>query len=223
MNSKIARFCQSATAVCSTALTRNTEQEPIVSIYSLIEQAELLMYDIEAWHSSIPGHWKQQYHPEHRADSNIPPPDPWTTIFLAVNHATQVIFYLQVLKCLHTVEHLDPEPKRWPLEARPSEYRQMIECRIRYLINIICFTVRSNVGEMDANEQFNPGSNAMSGFKFANNTLYWPMQVVVDCPLSTTAQKMLCRNALHYIRPATGNRMVHPIGGENVLPVIPVP
>jgi hypothetical protein len=180
------------------------------------------MEDIEAWHSSIPGHWKRQYHPEHRADPDVSPPDPWTTIFLAVSHATQVIFYLQVLKCLDTIEHLDSGSKCWPLEARPLEYRPMIASRIRYLINIICFTVKSNVGEIDAHGQFSPGSNAKSSAKFANNTLYWPMQVVVDCPLSTTAEKTLCRNAIHYIRTATGKKMVHLVGSENALPIIPI-
>jgi hypothetical protein len=49
---------------------------------------------------------------------------------------------------------------------------------------------------MDARGQFNPGSKAKSSAKFANNTLYWPMKVVVDCPLSTSPEKTLCRNAL---------------------------
>lgn len=69
------------------------------------------------------------------------------------------------------------------------------------------------MGEMDAHGRFNPGSNANSSGRFANNTLYWPMHVVVDCPLSTTAEITLIRNALHCLRPATGNEMmVHPVG-----------
>lgn len=47
------------------------------------------------------------------------------------------------------------------------------------------------MGEMDAHGRFNPGSNANSSGKFANNTHYWPMKVIVDCPLSTTAERTL--------------------------------
>jgi hypothetical protein len=75
---------------------------------------------------------------------------------------------------------------------------------------------------MDARGQFNPGSNAKSSAKFANDTLYWSMQVVMDCPLSTSPEKTLCRNALLISAPATGNNMVHSVGKENALPIIPV-
>lgn len=214
VNSKISRFCQSATAVCNSARTRDQSSESIMFLYSLIEHSELLIEDIEAWHSCIPGHWKRQYHPEHREDPEKVSPDPWTTIFLAVTHSTQIIFYQQVLTCLGTIEDLDPGLHGWPLEAQPLEYRLRIESRIRYLINIICFTVKFNFRDID--------SEVQSSIKFANNTLYWPMQVVMDCPLSTTAERRLCQNALQYIRPPTHNKMAHPIGRENALSNIPI-
>lgn len=110
-----------------------------------------------------------------------------------------------MLKCIDTIELLDPAFKRWSLEVRHSEYRQLIEGRIRYLVNIICFTVRCNLGEMDSRGQFTPLSDDTLSAKFANNTLYWPMQVVLDCLLSTAAERILCHHALRYIRPTTEN------------------
>lgn len=176
-----------------------------------------MIEEVKAWHSSIPGHWKRQYHPEHSADSDLIPPGPWTTILLDGTHSTQAIFYQQVLACIDTIEQLELWAQRWPLEALPLEYRQMIESRIRYLVKIICFIVRSNVGGMDSHGELKSRSNAQPSAKFANNTLYWPMQVVVDCPVATAEERTLCQLALHYIRPPTENTRAHRIARKNAL------
>ncbi|KAL4898350.1 hypothetical protein BDV59DRAFT_166689 [Aspergillus ambiguus] len=206
VNSMIAEYLISARDIRRSMVAHGScIQEQRDSVIKILEKSSRLIREINIWHDSIPKHWKSQY--ENQPGDYLPQGspsrrDPWTTCFLAVTNACQIMFYLDVIRWYHESLFLQVASDVVLHFGNIPETVAYLEARIQSLIGIICLAVTATVGLCNDKGQFELLPNA----KLANaNTLLWPMCVVSHCPFSNAQQVFLCKQGLE----AVGSSMGH--------------
>ena len=170
------------------------------AIYRLLTRAHSLINKMDTWHDTVPQHWKRQYQPTY--DTNENGRDQWTTCFLATVHSAQITFYTKVLDFCDYLSRLGIYSGGHSFSKRLVQLLAGLEDQIRNLLEMICSTISSLLGRIDANGAFQISSDT----KVANGyVLRLPMRVVVDCRFSTAEQVALCSQGLGFV-------------GSNVMP-----
>ncbi|PYH48533.1 Zn(II)2Cys6 transcription factor [Aspergillus saccharolyticus JOP 1030-1] len=234
---KISEFCQSAQR---TRASLRHDAKLIKSLHSILWRAHCILDEIDTWNERIPSHWRRQYLDSSPQDSPFRaqqnPCDRWSTCFLAVVQATQIVFYVQVIACCDKLDDLkemlidvppcrfkrDPDSEDESSDEGPHGHAPFydidFEGRIEDLTDLICSTINSNLG------QINPVTGAFqlhSHSKLANSsTLLWPMWLVSTSPYSTDEQVSLCQKGLQCIGTTMGYRLASVLSG-NASPLSP--
>ncbi|RAH85439.1 hypothetical protein BO86DRAFT_445888 [Aspergillus japonicus CBS 114.51] len=236
---KISEFCNS---VQRTRETLGLSLKPAKSLRSILWRALCILDEIDTWNERIPGHWKRQCLASNPDDGPPEEPqtprNPWTTCFLAVVQATQIVFYLQVIACCDALDDLEdtstPEasphsPRHDPYgsdddssdegpHSPTSLYEIDLEGRIEDLTDSICFTVTTALGRInEATGAFQLHPHSKLG---NSSTLLWPMWLVVNSSFSTAEQVSLCRKGLECIGSTMGYRLASVLSG-NACPLSP--
>ncbi|PYH86211.1 hypothetical protein BO82DRAFT_418590 [Aspergillus uvarum CBS 121591] len=220
LTGKLSDFCMQVT----NARRRTSPSSPIPAdtLHALLVQACTLLIELHNWQATIPNHWRNQY--ENPTPTPTPSPlsekataadphtrgrDPWTTCFLAGVQAAQISFYQQFLDCWEEwcfLQGRHASLSELALLGFPDDPAMFLLDGIAYLAEVICATVTSTLGGLDAEapHRFRLHEHA----KLANGyTLLWPMWVVVNCPFADPDQVALCRAAIECVGSTMGYKL----------------
>lgn len=198
--SRLSEFCQSVeeTRIVIQDKPLRNDNSMRESLDGLLQQTHSLLDEIETWHSTSPKHWSSQY-PAQTAEnvvwSNVETErDPWTMCFLSAVQAAQTAFYSSLLELCNDLRASDTE-------ARASSFLEhfknaSLKDYIRYLVDVLCSTIRYALGEVDTYGEFKVLQNAK---QLHVSTLRWPVLIVLNCSFLTEEQLYFLRKALAYM------------------------